>query len=136
MRKYMPLITGLFTLILAVQSSSNAASLGPAVPDTFSLRVGRTAHFTGTPPTSLILLAKGDAKERDGDSGEKADNGDRQEEKPDLRSVDWYKKGAVKKSDSKENGDDEEEGEDGEKEGEKEEKSEGFDRLWDVVTLG
>lgn len=136
MRKYIPLI-GFVALVMAMLimlgSSADASSPAP-VPDSGSRHIVSPTLNSGSPFAPGALAHRHDDKDSDSDSEAKSD--DKADSKPDLRTVDWNrtKDGATDKTAANGNGD-EDEDEDAEEEKEEEE-SEGFDRQWDVATLG
>ncbi len=122
-------------MLIMVHSSVDAASPTP-VRD-----VGSTHTVSTAPANSGSPFAPGDLahrrEEKDSDSDSTAKSDDKAYSKPDLRTVDWNKakNGAAAKIAANGNGDKNEE-EDGDEEDEDEKESEGFDRLWDLATLG
>lgn len=139
MKRYITII-GFVALVVAmlivVNSSVDAASPAP-VPDSGSRNTVSPTLNSGSPFAPGALAHRHEEKNADSDSTAKSD--DKAEEKPDLRTVDWNKAKdeALVKTAANGNGDkDEEEDAEEEEEEEEEEESEGFDRLWDVATLG
>ena len=80
-------------------------------------------------------LAKDKGDDKDSDDDKKVGKAEEKSDKPDLRTVDWAKTASAKKDDGNGEAAEEDEGE-ADEEKEDEEESEGFDRLWDVVTNG
>lgn len=99
-------------------------------------RLSQGSPFHVTPVFGLKIAALMDK----GANGQSDSRVDRPERKPDLRTVDWYKdgNGADQKKSSNGNGaqKNDDDDDDDEKDDDDDKESEGFDRQWDVATLG
>lgn len=140
MKKYVPLVGLVSFLILMIGMPETGASVSVEVTQAGPRLIGMEPLNLEEPLAPGALTNNHDKKNGNSDSKAKADY--RPAEKPDLRTVDWNKgkngaqKMAAAKGDVNGNSDKEEEEEENGGEEEKEEESEGFDRLWDVSTLG
>jgi len=132
MRKYIS-VFGVITLtmsILYVSSVGAAQKMSGAVPVT---GISDGSSFSIAPLFGIKFFATKD----NGANGQPDSRVEKPVEKPDLRTVDWYQggNGADRKTSSDGNGDKENDDDD-EKDDDDDKEPEGFDRLWDVVTLG
>ena len=145
MRRY-SLVIGLLAVITAMaifqigEMDVDAASSTPSSQTLQMNRHSMTGPSLMVPMNTRIAHA---GEDKDADDDKKVGESEKKEDKPDLRTVDWYKTASAKKdggngeaeeeAEEEGEGEDDEEGEDVE-EGEDEEG--GFDRLWDVVSNG
>lgn len=144
MRKYSPVI-GLIAIITAMAIFQFGALEVDAASSTISSQFNQMDRPTvGGGPLMVPMdtrLAKGKGDDEDAGGNKKAGESEDKPDRPDLRTVDWSKDGAAQKVVSNDNGAadaDENNGDDEDEDGDKEreEKSEGIDRLWDVVSNG
>jgi hypothetical protein len=130
MRKYSPVI-GLLAVITAMvifqigEMDVHAASSTPSSQAIQMNRQSITGNYLMVPMDAR--LAKDAGGDKDADHDKKVGESEKKEDKPDLRTVDWYKTASAKEDDGNDEADEEGEGEDDEG---------GFDRLWDVVLNG
>jgi hypothetical protein len=130
MRKYSPVI-GLLAVITAMvifQIGTLNADASSATTSSQSNQINRSATVGGPLMVPMdARLAKDAGGDKDADHDKKVGESEKKEDKPDLRTVDWYKTASAKEDDGNDEADEEGEGEDDEG---------GFDRLWDVVLNG